>query len=241
MFSYADLSAGLFSSYISFGYCSDKRAYRFSNDSDSSGTILSCPRNRTPKKKFDYTPKPCNTHPFPYPAPGKVVDITYLRENLEIKLVYEIFDDMPAVRKSLYVKNNGDRTVTVDTAETEALALTDDGVLRYYPESDYTGDNMTGFSNGTSLFRDGSKVLRDSADMLTDIGFDMIIQSFGSGVNLESENPDYLARVKSDYDYVHSRGLKIGGYPLPIIRDYSPINHDCATNGCMTPNSAAES
>ena len=250
------------------------------------------------EKKFDYVPKSYNTHPFPYPAPGKAAELIYLRGTLEIKLVYEIFDDMPAIRKSLYVRNNGGRTVTIDTAETEALSLTDDGVLRYYLESDYAGDNGTGFHNGTSLFRDGNtfsmhfdmgpdydlapgqvfrgmqvyelfcqstcfdhrmnevqnmyrrvapwvceaplflhlisddgKVLRDSADMLADIGYDMIIQSFGSGIQLESEDPNYIARVKSDYDYVHSKGLTIGGYTLAIIRDYRPMNHDCATNG----------
>lgn len=250
------------------------------------------------EKKFNYTPKRYNTHPYPYPAPGKVAEMTYVRGTLEITLVYEIYDDMPAIRKSLYVKNNGNCTVTIDTAETEALHLTDNGLLRYYLESDYTGDNGTGFNNPTSLFRDGnmvsmhfdmgpdydlkpgetfrgmqvyelycqsicfehrmnevqnmyrrvapwvceaplflhlisddSKVIRDSADMLADIGYDMIIQSFGSGIHLESEDPAYIARVKSDYDYVHSKGLDIGGYTLAIIRDYSPMNHDCATNG----------
>ncbi|MBQ8333529.1 MAG: hypothetical protein IJX93_07125 [Clostridia bacterium] len=250
------------------------------------------------EKKFDYTPKSYNTHPFPYPAPGKIADLIYRRGELEIRVVYEIFDDMPAIRKSLYVTNNGEGTVTIDTAESEALCLTDDGALRYYLESDYTGDNMSGFNTGTSIFRDGnavsahfdmgpdydlrpgetfrgmqiyglycqstcfdhrmnevqnlyrraapwvceaplflhlisddSKVLRDTADMLADVGYDMIIQSFGSGVRLESENPEYIARVKSDYDYVHSKGLTIGGYTLAIIRDYRPMNHDCATNG----------
>lgn len=250
------------------------------------------------EKKFEYTPKRYNTHPYSYPAPGKVAELTYIRDELEITLVYEIFDDMPAIRKSLYVKNNGECTVTIDAAETEALYLTEDGALRYYLESDYTGDNGTGFNNLTSQFRDGntvsmhfdmgpdydlepgekirgmqvyelycqsicfdhrmnevqnmyrrvapwvceaplflhlisddSKVIRDSADILADIGYDMIVQSFGSGINLESEDPAYIERVKSDYDYVHSKGLDIGGYTLAIIRDYSPMNHDCATNG----------
>ena len=49
------------------------------------------------------------------------------------------------MRKSLYVRNNGDRTVTIDTAETEALSLTDAGVLRYYLESDYAGDNSDNY------------------------------------------------------------------------------------------------
>ncbi|MBQ3592002.1 MAG: hypothetical protein II979_08665, partial [Clostridia bacterium] len=81
------------------------------------------------------------------------------------------------------------------------------------------------------LISDDSKELRESADMLADIGYDMIIQSFGSGIDLENEDPAYIERVKNDYDYVHSKGLTIGGYTLAIIRDYRPMNHDCATNG----------
>ncbi len=250
------------------------------------------------EKKFGYEPRPYNTHPYPYPAPGASAELVWTRGDAEIRVVYEIFDGMPAMRKSLYVKNEGERTFTVDRAETEFLRLNGDGRLRFYLESDYTGSNGTGFANETSIFHNGdavsahfdmgpdadvkpgetfrgmqvyelfcqsvcfdhrmnevqnmyrrvapwvceaplflhlisddSKVLRDSADMLADVGFDMIVQSFGSGVNLESEDPAYIERVRSDYDYVHSRGIAIGGYTLAIIRDYRPMNHDCATNG----------
>ncbi|MBR4205768.1 MAG: hypothetical protein IKQ92_09850 [Clostridia bacterium] len=250
------------------------------------------------EKKFDYAPKPYSSHVFPYPAPGKVAELIYTRGTLDFTVIYEIFDGMPVLRKSLYVKNNGEKTVTVNAAETEALRLNDEGRLRLYLESDYTGSNGSGFSTETSLFHDGevvsarfdmgpdadiepggvfrgmqvyelfcqsvcfdhrmneiqnmyrrvapwvceapmflhlisddSGVIRESADILADAGFDMIVQSFGSGINLESEDPLYIARVKSDYDYVHAKGLAIGGYTLAIIRDYSPMNHDCATNG----------
>lgn len=81
------------------------------------------------------------------------------------------------------------------------------------------------------LISDDSKTLRESADMLSKIGYDMIIQSFGSGIDLESTDPAYIERVRADYDYVHEKGIVIGGYTLAIIRDYSPMNHDCATNG----------
>ena len=253
------------------------------------------------EKKFDYAPRPCNTHPFPYPAPGKTAELFYDFGPLEARLVYEIFDDMPLIRKTLYVKNNTGKTVVIDTAETEALVLSETGQLRLYLESDYTGSNGTGFATETSIFRDGnrvsarfdmgpdfdlqdgetfrgmqvyelycqsacfehrmnevqnmyrraapwvseaplflhlisddSQVLRDTADMLADIGFDMIIQSFGSGIDLESRDPAYIERVKRDYEYVHSKGIAIGGYTLAIIRDYQPMNHDCATDGDHT-------
>lgn len=250
------------------------------------------------EKKFHYIPKSYNTHPFPYPAPGKVAELIYTVGDLRIVLVYEIYDSMPAMRKSLYVENLGKETATIDTVEIEALCLSDDGALRYYLETDYTGANMYGFEWSHSLFRDGNTVsvrfdigpdydlqpgetfrsmqvyelycqsvgfdhrmnevqnmyrrvapwvceaplflhlisddsntLRETADMLADIGYDMIIQSFGSGIDVESEDPDYIARVRADYDYVHEKGIDIGGYTLAIIRDYTPMNHDCALNG----------
>ena len=250
------------------------------------------------EKKFDYVPKPYNTHPYPYPVPGKAVDLVYDRGETEITLTYEIFDDMPVIRKSLHLKNRSDRAVVVDRAETEALSLNETGKLRYYLETDYTGSNGEGYRWNTSIFRDGntvsvrfdmgpdydlpagesfrgmqvyelycqticfdhrmnevqnmyrrvapwvceaplfihlisddSQTLRRTADMASDVGFDMIIQSFGSGINVESEDEAYISRVKADYDYVHEKGLTIGGYTLAIIRDYQPMNHDCAING----------
>ena len=110
------------------------------------------------EKKFDYAPRPYNTHPFPYPAPGKTAELFYDFGPLEARLVYEIFDDMPLIRKTLYVKNNAGKTVVIDTAETEALVLSETGQLRLYLESDYTGNNGTGFATETSIFRDGNGV-----------------------------------------------------------------------------------
>lgn len=249
-------------------------------------------------KGFDYTPVEYNTHPYPYPAPGKVAELTYDYEEFSATVIYEIFDNMPIMRKSLYVKNTGDKTLTVDTAETENLCFTDEGRLRFYMEADYVGGNGTGFYNDTSIFYDGNTVsahfdmgpdydlapgevfrgmqvyeifcqsrcfdhrmnevqnmyrrvapwvneapmymhlisdnsaeIRRTADELSEIGFDMIIQSFGSGINMESEDEGYIERVRSDYDYVHSKGMRIGGYTLAIIKDYKSVNHDCATNG----------
>ena len=38
--------------------------------------------------------------------------------------------------------------------------------------------------------------------------------TFGSGFNMESQDPAYIARVKADVDYAHSKGIEIGGYTL---------------------------
>lgn len=81
------------------------------------------------------------------------------------------------------------------------------------------------------LISDNSTEIRNAVDACKAVGFDLIIQSFGSGINLESTNQSYINRVKSDYDYAHSQGLEIGGYTLACIKDYNPVNGPEAING----------
>ena len=40
-------------------------------------------------------------------------------------------------------------------------------------------------------------------------GFDMIIFSFGSGFNLESTDPSYLASVRSSIQYANEHGIEV--------------------------------
>jgi hypothetical protein len=42
----------------------------------------------------------------------------------------------------------------------------------------------------------------------------MIIYTFGSGLDMENQDPGYLARVKTDVDYAHRKGIEVGAYSL---------------------------
>ena len=55
---------------------------------------------------------------------------------------------------------------------------------------------------------------RTAADQCAEVGFEMIIYTFGSGLDMENESPDYLAQVKADVDYAHAKGLEVGAYSL---------------------------
>lgn len=55
---------------------------------------------------------------------------------------------------------------------------------------------------------------RAAVDQCADTGFEMIIYTFGSGLNMESEDPAYWARIKADVDYAHARGIEVGAYSL---------------------------
>ncbi|HAB19820.1 MAG TPA: alpha-galactosidase [Verrucomicrobiota bacterium] len=59
-----------------------------------------------------------------------------------------------------------------------------------------------------------SESIRRAVDQCVDVGFEMVILTFWSGFEMESEDPAYIARIKADFDYAHSKGIKIGGYIL---------------------------
>lgn len=70
-----------------------------------------------------------------------------------------------------------------------------------------------------------SESIRRAVDQCVETGFEMIILSFGSGLNMESEDPAYIKQVKADFDYAHSKGIEIGGYSLLSSRDEGPENN----------------
>jgi len=61
-------------------------------------------------------------------------------------------------------------------------------------------------------------VVKRAVDQCADAGFEMIILSFGSGLNMESEDPAYIARIKELVDYAHAKSIELGGYSLLASR-----------------------
>jgi hypothetical protein len=52
----------------------------------------------------------------------------------------------------------------------------------------------------------------------------MIIYTFGSGLNAESEDPAYLGRIKADVDYARGKGIEVGTYSLFSSRRIDDAN-----------------
>ena len=71
----------------------------------------------------------------------------------------------------------------------------------------------------------GPEQVRRAVDDCAEVGFEMLILSFGSGFNIESEDPAYVAQWKELADYAHAKGVEIGGYSLLASRRISP-EHD---------------
>ena len=55
-------------------------------------------------------------------------------------------------------------------------------------------------------------------DQCAEVGFEMVILTFGSGFNIENNSAEYLAQMKQYADYAESRGVEIGGYSLLASR-----------------------
>jgi hypothetical protein len=60
-------------------------------------------------------------------------------------------------------------------------------------------------------------------DQCAEVGFEMVILTFGSGFDFESRDRNYQAQMKELADYAKSRGIVLGGYSL------------CASRGASTP------
>ena len=67
-------------------------------------------------------------------------------------------------------------------------------------------------------------------DQCADVGFEMVIMTFGSGFDIEQESPEYLAQIKELAEYARSRNIALGGYSLLASRS---IN---AENDCINPS-----
>ncbi|MGZ5423370.1 MAG: alpha-galactosidase [Candidatus Aminicenantales bacterium] len=61
-------------------------------------------------------------------------------------------------------------------------------------------------------------VVKEAVDQCAATGFEMIVLSFGSGLDMESEDPAVLDRLRELADYAHGRGVEIGGYSLLASR-----------------------
>jgi len=66
--------------------------------------------------------------------------------------------------------------------------------------------------------------VRAAVDQAAEVGFEMIILSFGSGFNMADDSAEYLATWKAVADYAKSKGIEIGAYSLLASRKAPPGN-----------------
>ncbi len=62
------------------------------------------------------------------------------------------------------------------------------------------------------------KTVKNAIDQCAEVGFEMVILTFGSGFNIENDSDEYIAQMKKYADYAKSKGIEIGGYSLLASR-----------------------
>ncbi len=58
------------------------------------------------------------------------------------------------------------------------------------------------------------KVVKTAVDQCAETGYDAIILSFSSGLNMEDVSAENISKIKALVDYAHSKGILMGGYSL---------------------------
>jgi hypothetical protein len=66
--------------------------------------------------------------------------------------------------------------------------------------------------------------VKAAIDQCAEVGFEMVIMTFGSGFNIEDTSPENLRRMKELKDYAKSKGVAIGGYSLLASRAINKEN-----------------
>jgi hypothetical protein len=61
-------------------------------------------------------------------------------------------------------------------------------------------------------------------DQCADVGFELVILTFGSGFDIENEKPEYLAELKGLAEYAGGKGIALGGYSLLASRSIDAEN-----------------
>lgn len=86
------------------------------------------------------------------------------------------------------------------------------------------------------------KIVKRAVDQCQECGYEMIILSFGSGLNMEDISEENIARFKALVDYAHSKGVEMGCYSLLASRwigdDVDCINPKTGKRGGMRYGSA---
>lgn len=68
------------------------------------------------------------------------------------------------------------------------------------------------------------EAVKKAIDQCADVGFEMVIMTFGSGFNIEDTSFRNLQRMKALKDYGSSKGVAIGGYSLLASRSIDAAN-----------------
>jgi hypothetical protein len=66
--------------------------------------------------------------------------------------------------------------------------------------------------------------VKKAIDQCAEVGFEMVIMTFGSGFQIENDSEENLKRMEMLADYAHDKGIALGGYSLLASRSIDEEN-----------------
>lgn len=81
------------------------------------------------------------------------------------------------------------------------------------------------------LISNNPEAIRKIIEQASEVGVEMIILSFGSGMNMENTDAAYQAKYKEVADYARSKGIVIGAYSLLASRGAKTKEDNCRGPG----------
>ncbi len=66
--------------------------------------------------------------------------------------------------------------------------------------------------------------VKQAIDQCAEVGFELVIMTFGSGFEIENENPDYLEQMQQYALYARTKNIELGGYSLLASRHIDTAN-----------------
>ena len=98
--------------------------------------------------------------------------------------------------------------LVISSTDDERVALSKQRLIRLL--APHTQENPIFFHMTDS----SSPAFRAAIDQMSEVGFEMLIYSFGSGFNMESDDETYIEKIAGDIAYANSKGIEVGGYDL---------------------------
>lgn len=84
------------------------------------------------------------------------------------------------------------------------------------------------------------QAVKRAIDQCAEVGFEMVIMTFGSGFQIENNSPDYLKKMKELGQYAAQKGIALGGYSLLASRGAKPEDAAISHHTGKPANTRAE-
>ena len=86
------------------------------------------------------------------------------------------------------------------------------------------------------LFPKNSTAVRSVLDQMAEVGFEMMIYSFGSGFSIEITSEAYLKHIADDIAYAHSKGIEVRFIDCHFIYANDQIRYWSTQSSCLSGN-----